>query len=69
MTSKPLHRAGDQQPRAEWPPPTVEPGHLEADGDDRFTFAQALAAGIALAVIIAVVVVVAGLAAARTLGL
>ncbi len=31
MTSKPLHRAGDEQPRAEWPPPTVD--DLEADGE------------------------------------
>lgn len=33
MTSRPLHRAGDDEPRGPWPPPELDP--LEAQTDDR----------------------------------
>ena len=32
MTSKPLHRPGDGEPRAQWPPPTI--GNDDEPADD-----------------------------------
>lgn len=49
MTSKPLHRAGDLAPRAEWPPPTIDDLEPEVE-PERYGPVASLLAGLAIGV-------------------